>query len=153
MESTSPVAATVSGKTYQLTDNSLNANAMSLTFGSVTCAFTLRDNTGTHRVTCGLNHWATGDTTFSTIPLKLVATPVPGEIKTKVAGSGTWTDANTFVMTWRFIETAHYETIICRFEGDSVSVSFENSIAKINKTKDLRPVLVGKLRAETGVRG
>ena len=153
MEPTSPVAATVSGKTYQIADNSLNANAISLTFGSDNCVFSLRDNTGTHRVTCGLNRWATGDTTFSTIPLKLVATPVPGETKTRVAGSGTWPDANTFVMTWRFIETAHYETVTCRLDGDTMTVTFENSIAKINKTKDLRPALVGSLRAGVDVKG
>ncbi len=153
MQSTSPVAATVSGNTYQVADNSLNVNTVSLNFGDSNCVFALRDDTGTHRVTCGINRWATGETTFSTIPLKLVATPVPGETKTRVAGSGTWTDTNTFMMTWRFIETAHYETVTCRFDGDSVSVSFENSIAKVNKTNDARPVLTGNLRPKTSVKG
>ncbi len=98
------------------------------------------------------NETIPADKAISTIPLKLVATPVPGETKTRVAGSGTWTDANTFMMTWRFIETAHYETVTCRFDGDRVSVSFENSIAKINKTADSRPVLMGSLRPKTGVK-
>ena len=151
MESTSPATATVSGNAYGVAANSLNVSVLLLTFGKETCVFALQDNTGTHRVTCGLNRWATGETTFSTIPLKLVATPVPGETKTRVAASGTWADANTFMMTWRFIETAHYETVTCRFDGDSVAVSFENSLAKINKTKDQRPVLLGNTRPKTSL--
>ncbi len=69
-------------------------------------------------------------------------------------GSGTWQDANTSVMTWRFIETAHYDTVTCRFGDDSMAVNFEGSRAKINKTKDPRPALDGKLQAEAvGVKG
>ncbi|HLL94774.1 MAG TPA: hypothetical protein VK404_07345, partial [Spirosoma sp.] len=81
-------------------------------------------------------------------------TPVPGETKTRVASSGTWSDANTFMMTWRFIETAHYETVTCRFGTDSVAIEFESSLSKLTKTKDKRPVLEGKLQHEVvGVKG
>ncbi len=151
METASPTAAKVSGRTYALDSNTLNAKTVSLTFGKDGCIFKLRDDGGDHQVTCGLNRWTEGDTTFSTLPLKLVNTPVPGETHTRVAGSGTWRDANTFVMTWRFIETAHSDTITCRFEGDSVAVDFESSLSKINKTKDKRPALQGKAQAGVGM--
>ena len=154
MASTSPVAAKISGDNYGLADNRLKAKSASLTFGKDGCIFKLRDDRGDHQVTCGINRWIEGETTFSTQPLKLVNTPVPGETKTRVAGSGTWSDANTFVMIWRFIETAHYETVTCRFDADSLAVEFANSLSKINKTKDSRPVLEGKLQGnEVGVKG
>ena len=154
VESTSPIAAKISGNSYGFDENALKAKSASLTFGKDGCIFKLRDDRGDHQVTCGLNRWVESDTTFSNLPLKLVQTPVPGETKTRVAGSGTWTDANTFVMTWRFIETAHYDTVTCRFSDDSMAVNFEGSRAKINKTKDARPVLEGKLLTEAvGVKG
>ena len=150
-ETTSPVAATVSGRTYTLADNTLNAKAVSLTFGKDGCIFNLRDDKGEHQVTCGLNRWVEGDTTFPTLPLRLVDTPIPGETRTRVAGSGTWRDTNTFTMTWRFIETAHYDTVTCRFTDDSVAVEFKNSLSIINKTNDKRPVLQGKAQVGVGL--
>lgn len=146
-ESTSPVVAAVSGKTFVLNDNALKYSSMSLTFGKDGCLADFRDDWGAHQVLCGINRWAERESTFPTTPLKLVPTLTPGEHQTLVAATGTWPDANTFLMTWRFIETAHYETVTCRFAGDTVSVEFENSLAKINKTKDPRPVLQGKLQA------
>ncbi len=151
LESTSPTVTKISGRTYTLDSNTLNAKAVSLTFGKDGCLVKLRDDRGDHQLTCGINRWVESETTFSVLPLKLVDTPVPGETRTRVAGSGTWRDANTFVMTWRFIETAHSDTITCRFGDDSVAVSFESSLSVINKTKDKRPGLQGHLQQGVGM--
>ncbi|AQG79594.1 serine hydrolase domain-containing protein [Spirosoma montaniterrae] len=149
---TSPIIPTVGGKTYTFDTNTLNAKSAALTFGKDECVFTLRDDRGDHRVMCGLNRWAEGSTTFSTMPLKLVQTPVPGETQSPVAATGTWQDPNTFVMTWRFIETAHYDTVTCHFADDRLTVAFQSSLSKINKTKDARPELVGRV-GQGGLRG
>ena len=145
VDSTSSIAGKISGNSYGLAENSLKATTVSLTFGKDGCIFKLHDAQGDHQVTCGLNRWVEGDTSFPTSPLKLVNTPVPGETKTRVAACGTWSGDTTFMMTWRFIETAHYETVTCRFNNDGVAVEFENSLSKLTKTKDSRPVLEGKL--------
>jgi CubicO group peptidase (beta-lactamase class C family) len=147
MQSTSPVAAQISGKVFSIDDNPSKVKSAVLTFGKDGCIFKLQDDKGDHQVTCGINRWVDGETTFPTMPLKLVATPVPGETKTKVAGSGTWSDPNTFVMTWRFIETAHYDTITCRYGTDDVEISFQSSLSKLTGAKDQRPTLHGKLQA------
>jgi hypothetical protein len=66
--------------------------------------------------------------------------------KAKVAASGTWTDDDTFDMTWRFYETPHHDTAVCKFADDGVTVRFASSIVRMNPTgKDARPVLEGKL--------
>ena len=76
--------------------------------------------------------------------MTLTPTIVPGGDTRKVAATGTWQDPNTFLMTWRFIETAHYETVTCRFSADTMQVEFQKSLTKINGSKDTRPVLEGK---------
>ncbi len=152
LESASPTSAVISGKTYSFPENTLKATAASLTFGKDGCLFKLHDNAGDHQVTCGINRWVESKTTFASAPLKLTSTPTPGETQTRVAGSGTWADPNTFLMTWRFIETAHYETVTCRFGADTMAVEFESSMAKLAKAKDKRPVLEGKLQTDLGMK-
>lgn len=141
------VAAQISGKTYAIADNSSRVKDASLTFGKDGCIFKVQDDKGSHQVLCGINRWVDGTTTFSVAPLMLTGTPVPGSDTRKVAGSGYWQDANTFVMIWRFIETAHYDKVTCQFSENGMQVEFQSSISILNKTKDKRPVLEGKLVA------
>jgi hypothetical protein len=35
---------------------------------------------------------------------------------------GAWTSADTFVMTWQFIETAFRDTVACRLDGDELLI-------------------------------
>jgi CubicO group peptidase (beta-lactamase class C family) len=139
------LAAKLNGKSFKIADNELKINKVSFEFAKGWCLFRLKDDAGEHLVVNGIGGWKVGMTDLSTLPLKLVLTPVPGEIKSKIAGNGAWIDDNTFEMTWRFIETAHYETITCQFEGDNVQVSFKRSLAILGNTKDPRPVLNGKM--------
>ena len=141
----SDISSKVSGKTFGIAENSLKVSRVSLTFNNGSCTFNLTDDKGSHEVMSGIGKWKEGLTNISTMPLKLVLTPVPGENKTKIAASGIWTNDNTFEMTWRFIETAHYETVTCHFEKDEVQVEFKRSLAILGNTKDTRPVLNGKL--------
>ncbi len=141
----SPRQAEISGKKYDVASNSTGIKSVSLTFRPNEARFTMIDEKGPRDILCGLSEWRLGQTTLSVIPLKLVPTGVPGETTIPVAATGTWTDANTFSMIWRFIETAHYETVTCRFSDDGVQVDFKKSLAIINpSTKDDRPVLEGK---------
>jgi len=144
-KSTSPQSSKVTGKKFGITENALKVSRVSLAFGGDGCTFSITDEKGTHQILAGIGKWKEGYTDLSTIPLKLVLTAVPGESKTKIAAIGTWTDDNTFEMTWRFIETAHYETVTCRFDNDDLTVAFRRSLAILGNTKDSRPILTGKL--------
>ncbi|MFD2934327.1 serine hydrolase domain-containing protein [Spirosoma flavum] len=146
-QSASSVSSQISGKTYAIADNPLHVKDVSLTFGKDGGIFKLQDDQGDHQVLCGVSRWRDSTTTFSVAPLTLTPTVVPGGNTRKVAGSGSWQDPNTFVMVWRFIETAHYDTVTCRFGQDGVQVEFQSSLSILNKTKDKRPVLTGKLTA------
>ncbi|WP_221390536.1 serine hydrolase [Dyadobacter sp. NIV53] len=146
-KNTSEISSKVSNKGFNITENALKVTRVSLSFSADSCIFTLTDDKGAHQVECGIGKWKEGLTDISTMPLKLVLTPVPGENKSKIAASGIWTSENTFEMVWRFIETAHYETVTCKFEKDDVQVEFKRSLAILGNTKDSRPVLNGKLVA------
>ena len=143
-ESSSPMVDKIGGKTFTFPDNAMHAKSASLSFGKDGCIFKLTDKQGDHQVNCGLNRWVDATTTFPIAPMTLTPTVVPGGDTRKVAATGTWQDPNTFVMTWRFIETAHYETVTCRFGADTLQVEFQKSLTKINGSKDTRPVLEGK---------
>lgn len=140
----SSVASQISGKSYAVADNLMHVKDVSLTFGKDGCIFKVQDDKGSHQVLCGINRWVNSSTTTLVAPLMLTPTPVPGGETRKVAGSGSWQDPNTFVMLWRFIETAHYDKVTCRFGQDGVQVEFQSSLSILNKTKDKRPVLDGK---------
>lgn len=148
VESTSPLVAQIDNKSFSIADNALHVKAISLNFGKDGSIFRIQDDRGEHLINCGLGRWIEKETDLSAIPLKLTPTLIPGETKTKIASSGTWTDPHTFVMTVRFIETAHYETITCTFDKDTVKVEFKKSLAILNSAvKDTRPVLEGRLLA------
>lgn len=148
VQSASPLISRIDTKTYAIGDNPMRVKAVSLNFGKDGVIFTMQDDRGSHRINSGAGRWVEGETDLSTLPLKLSPTPVPGETKTRIAASSTWTDANTFVMTVRFIETAHYETITCQFDKENLQVEFRKSLAIINPSvKDDRPKLQGRLAA------
>src|SRR5207248_399226 len=128
----SPTAARVSWRKYAIGENGLNVASVSFDFREGKCVFTMQDDRGEHRIACGIGGWVEGETDLSAMPLKLVPTAVPGETRTKIVASGSWSDEDTFVMHWRFIETAHYERVTCHFAGDEVRVEFKRSLEFVN---------------------
>jgi CubicO group peptidase (beta-lactamase class C family) len=142
---TSATAATVNGKGFTMDENTLSIRTIALSFKEGSCDFKFKDDKGEHLVSCGINKWKYGITDINTLPLKLTQTVVPGETTSKIAASGSWTDENTFEMTWRFIETAHYEVVKCRFNQGNMETEFVRSLAILGNTKDPRPILKGKV--------
>jgi CubicO group peptidase (beta-lactamase class C family) len=140
----SPLAAKINKYTYEFESNELKIRSVTLSFNHGNCVFKLTDDQGEHTIACGSGQWKITKTDLSAMPLKLVLTPVPGETHTPVAAAGTWVDDDTFAMTWRFIETAHYQIVTCQFRDDDIKLSFKRSLAIINKTEDFRPAIVGK---------
>ena len=87
--------------------------------------------------------WTDGETNMPGTPPKITV----GDLRPqKIAASGTWKDAKTFVMTWRFYETPHHDTVTAHFDGDTVKLEYLSSIAeKSASRKDSRPTLVGRV--------
>jgi CubicO group peptidase (beta-lactamase class C family) len=145
----SPTAASMSGKTFDLDSNELGLRSASFAFSSQGCCFALRDNQADYPIECGIGRWQRGETALPGTPPRLVSggAPKPGT-RSKVAASGTWVNQTTFQMVLRYYETPHHDTVTCRFDNGSVQISFMNSMAQMSPTpKDKRPVLRGKTLA------
>ncbi|MGD0094576.1 MAG: serine hydrolase [Planctomycetota bacterium] len=141
---TSPQAARVNKQTYAIADNTLGVRSVSLAFHGDKCVFTMLDAQAEHKISCGIGRWRQGETDLSPAPLHLVTTQ--RFTKSPLACAGAWGGDNTFVMYWRFVGTAHYQSVTCRFEGDDIWVEFKKSAVILNPSaKDGRPVLTGKL--------
>jgi CubicO group peptidase (beta-lactamase class C family) len=145
----SPTAARISGKVFKLETNASGIQNVSFDFKDGTCTFTARTADAVHPIACGIEQWQRSETAFPEMPPRLaIRGRPPAGTKFKVAASGTWREESTFEMTWRFYESAHHETLTCRFSGDDLTVSFLSSIAKLSgKTDEPQHALRGKLSA------
>jgi CubicO group peptidase (beta-lactamase class C family) len=129
------------GKTFRLEANELGLQTVSFAFRDGACVFTAN----AHSITCGLETWLRGEAVFPGTPPRLISGGKPNkQTPSKIAASATWTDESTLVMTWRYYETPHSDTVTCRFDGDAVTLNFLNSITAMNpKAKDTRAALRG----------
>ncbi|GAB3716462.1 hypothetical protein GCM10027592_57780 [Spirosoma flavus] len=141
----SPVEATISRKTYAIQSNMSQVESVTFRFDKNNTQFILCDDKGEHSITCGVNDWILGETNMPNSPTNLLGAGIPRPRTTwKVAASGTWTNEKTYVMTWRFYESAHYDIVTCQFDDTTLTVTYGNSITRILKQyKDSRPTLTG----------
>ncbi len=136
----SPTASTVSGKAFAFEQNEHGWKTVSFNFASPgQCVISLTDAKGTYPVSCGLGTWAEGICKVPGTPPKLT---VGNLLPCKIAASAAWTDSNTLEMLWRYYETPHHDTVVCRFDGRGVTVEFKNGIPG---HKEDRPILKGQL--------
>jgi CubicO group peptidase (beta-lactamase class C family) len=141
-QTASPTAARISGKSFKIESSAAGVRTVRFDFRRNGCTFTLTDANGEYPVQCGLEKWAEGETNMPGTPPKLTV----GDLRpVKVAASGTWKDADTFVMTWRFYETPHHDTVTGRFDGDNLKVEYLNSITENSPSRpETRPPLIGR---------
>ena len=145
----SPTAASISEKTFNLGRNELGLLSASFAFSPQSCRVTFKDDQADYPIECGIERWRRGETALPGTPPRLISggAPKPGT-RSKVAASGTWVDQTTFQMMLRYYETPHHDTVTCRFDGGAVQISFMSSIAQMSPTpKDKRPVLRGSMQA------
>jgi len=135
---TSPASV---GRTYKLEANDLGLETVAFAFDGERCHFTA----GGHAIACGLGSWHRGEGVFPGSPPRLISGGKPKDpVPSKIAASAVWTDEQTLVMTWRYYETPHRDTLTCRFEGDQLTITFLDSISALNsKAKDSRAPLKG----------
>ncbi|APV52477.1 hypothetical protein BWI17_15480 [Betaproteobacteria bacterium GR16-43] len=132
----SPTAARVSGKRYTMEGNEDAIRSIQLDFAEGRCRFTLVDDRGTHTIEAGLGTRIEGNTSMT-------GNKLHHEYQLdsmRVVAGGEWRDANTFAMTWVFVESAFQDTVICRFDGDRIA--FERSV-NVNSGPTTRPAVRG----------
>lgn len=135
-----PAAAFIDG--FKLEPNEFGLKKVTLGLGDNSLVFEA-DN---HRIECGLKGWRLGETSIPITPPRLISggRPKPGTVF-KVAAAAAWTDEQTLLLTWRYYETPHSDTLTCRLDADGLTIHFLDSITAMNpKGKDRRPSLKGR---------
>jgi hypothetical protein len=104
----------ITGKRYQLDKNQMKLYAVEWQFDGDTCLFKGWNQRGVLQVQvrCGIGHWVEG-----TIRL--------GKESARISASGGWQLKDTFMMSWKMIETAYTEVYTCVFNQDSVTINRE----------------------------
>lgn len=145
----SPIDATGPRRSYTLEANDLGFTRVGFNFEPKLCMITLSTESKGYSIACPFGSYVFTQADIPGTPPRLIAGGKPKTTpNSKIAASAAWTDDKTLVMTWRYYETPHHDTVTCRFEGDEVTVTFLNSITAMNpKTKDARAPLKGKLKA------
>lgn len=143
LQTHSAIATKISGKEFMLDKNQFNARSVSFKFVGDQCIFTLKENGKPDIVIAnGMNHWIKEGNLkpepHSLFSLRRI------DFDSIVAASATWQDEKTLLLTWRFIETVHGDSLTCTFEGDKLNIKFLFSLARLQNKPDDRPDITGQ---------
>ena len=143
----SPLAANISGKTFTVEQNENGVEWVRFNFSNSACDFMMKNGLGEFSVSGGFNEWRKDEIRLPGTPPDLFPIPYDKLTVSKVMASAGWEDENTLIFYMQFYETAHHDTITCRFEGDTVRVSFSNSVSEMlpGLVKEKRVALAGKM--------
>lgn len=118
----------ISGKTFRFTDNDPQIEALNLHFMGDICHATLTAGGTDHVYILGARQWITGETTrLGPNLLRGARAHFSGLPPAKVAGLYNWKEDHTLEIILRYIESPHTETMICRFDGDKITLSIKHS--------------------------
>lgn len=142
----SPEAAVISGKEYALDSNPFQAKAVSFRFMEDKCLFTLKqEGIPDILINCGMNQWIIEGNektkAHSLFSLRRI------DFDSKVAASAGWSDNHTLVLTFRFIETTHGDSLTYLFDEDKLTIKFLFSLARLQKKPDDRADIMGRFIA------
>lgn len=142
----SPLAAKVAGRVFGFEPNELGLESAQFEFARTAATVRFRAAGREHVITGGVAAWERGETGLPGTPPRLIPRGASKSgVKEKAATAVAWRDESTLEWRLRFYETAHHDTILCRFGTDTLEVSFLSSLAKLRGGKEPRPVLQGRV--------
>jgi CubicO group peptidase (beta-lactamase class C family) len=116
-QASSPLAARVSGRTYNFEPNELDLELFRLDFDAERCLVTLRNDRGEHTFACGSGAWQAGTT-------DMIQPRSQG-----IAASGAWTSEDSYTIKLCFTQTPFCPTITCRFVRDEMMFDFRENVS------------------------
>jgi hypothetical protein len=146
ISNSSPLASRISAKDFILDKNVFNAKAVSFRFTDDGCLFTLKeDGKPDIQITGGWNKWIREGnykpSAHSLFSLRRI------DFDSIVAATVTWQDEHTLLLTWRYIETVHGDSLTCIFDGDRVTIKFLFSVNRLQHKPDERADISGRVSA------
>jgi len=139
----SALAGQYQNKKWALAENDLGVQTLQLDFTDKSCSLSVGTSGAAARLEFGWEQWVLNDRRESYVFKARDLFPMPS----RMAGTATWIDEHTLQLNVRFVEAIFGDRITCVFDGDTMAVSFLNSVAEtaVKKTEDPRKGLVGKV--------
>jgi CubicO group peptidase (beta-lactamase class C family)/predicted glycoside hydrolase/deacetylase ChbG (UPF0249 family) len=142
--------ATISGKSFAVFSNDNSMKNIGFDFKNNTLNLTLKTDSVSHNIAFGNGQWAYGETTkFGPYLVARARANRVGLPAFKVAGSYNWVDDKNLDLTLRYIESGHFETFKCTFDGDKVLIDVVNIF---NKNQKNRPIIKAVLVNEVNTK-
>ncbi len=120
-KATSSIAAKQSGRVYKLTVNKLNLKTLALNFTKSGSTVTMKRGRIEETIRCGYGTWQADQTRLLNQPHE--TKPIP------VVTSGAWTAKDTFTMVIRAHQTPFFQTFVCKFGGEQLTVETRVNVA------------------------
>ena len=133
----SPWAARIDGVSYAMAANEDRVASVRFDLEGGLCRLTLVDDRGTHRIDAGFGAPVEGETTMTGFRLHHQYQPE----RMRVLASAIWLEPDCLCLTWRFVETAFCDTVLCRFAGDTLRLDRR---VNTNAGGTERPTLLGR---------
>jgi CubicO group peptidase (beta-lactamase class C family) len=136
-------------KKFSLATNELGLTALTLSFKEQVCILDLETKDGPQHLTCGFEKWSHGEASIPGTPPRLISGGKPKNTPLSlIAAAAAWTDVDTLQLTLRYLKTPHHDTFTLKFDGDSMTLTFLNSITAMNPAgKDARLPINGTLKS------
>jgi CubicO group peptidase (beta-lactamase class C family) len=123
-----PSADPFNGRSFKLDPNQKQMQAISFAAKGNRYEVKITGDTASYTLNFGDGSWAPGQTTRSGPSLLTGATNHDvGLPAFKTAGSYEWKDSGTLVLTLRYIESPHTETMVCHVDGNNLTIEDKSS--------------------------
>jgi CubicO group peptidase (beta-lactamase class C family) len=133
------------GKTFTLQQNEKKMQEISFEVKDNICEVTVKGDTAVYKLYFGEGRWKPGETTRpNTSLLSGTNSNFDGPTVFRTAGSYDWKDDHTLELVLRYVESPHTEKMICRFDGEKISIDVLNSFQYGNNKTVLHGVLLRK---------
>lgn len=130
---TSALSAQYQGKTFGADKNSFGVRDIRFLFTNTGCTMEMVTEEGPVAFGFGWEAWhlnkGTPRNLFNMPGLNAANIRFPS----KTAGTATWLAPNKLQLTIKYVEALYHDTLTCGFEGNTVSISFLNSITENTK--------------------
>ena len=124
-QSTTQLAAKVSGRWHEFPENDRGIQAVALDFNSGSPLLLVRTAGVETRTQIGVGSWTKNRSGFANGLDRFLSVPA----RPLVAASGAWTADNVFTIKLALYETPFYSTLALRFDGDRLVIDSEHNVA------------------------
>jgi CubicO group peptidase (beta-lactamase class C family)/predicted glycoside hydrolase/deacetylase ChbG (UPF0249 family) len=132
----------ISGKTYGVYSSTRALKYVKFEFEGDNLNVSMATDSIDHILKFGNGTWVENSTTkFGPYLVARARGNRIGQSPFKTANSYTWLDEKTLELTLKYIESPHTETIVCAFDGDYMTLDFQNIFNK-NATRTLIKAVV-----------